>query len=59
MYVGTVLQHLVAAKLTIVAPEVEINDASVADDPSPRLPTVRPRTSHKTVRGSALLFRRN
>lgn len=44
MYVGTVLQHLVAAKLTIVAPEVEINDASVADDPSPRLPTVRPRT---------------
>lgn len=44
MYVGTVLQHLVAAKLTIVAPEVEINGASVADDPSPRLPTVRPRT---------------
>ncbi len=44
MYVGTVLQHLVTAKLTIVAPEVEINDASVADDPSPRLPTVRPRT---------------
>ena len=43
MYVGTVLQHLVAAKLTIVAPEVEINGASVADDPSPRLPTVRPR----------------
>mgnify|MGYP000211582540 CR=1 FL=1 len=32
MYVGTVLQHLVAAKLTIVAPEVEINGASVADD---------------------------
>ena len=44
MYVGTVLQHLVTAKLTIVAPEVEINGASVADDPSPRLPTVRPRT---------------
>ena len=34
MYVGTVLQHLVAAKLTIVAPEVEINGASVADDPT-------------------------
>ena len=32
MYVGTVLQHLVAAKLTIVAPEVEINGASVAAD---------------------------
>ena len=45
MYVGTVLQHLVAAKLTIVAPEVEINGASVADDPSPRLPTVRPAVS--------------
>ena len=36
MYVGTVLQHLVAAKLTIVAPEVEINGASVADDPTGR-----------------------
>ena len=29
MYVGTVLQHLVAAKLTIVAPEVEINGRAV------------------------------
>ena len=36
MYVGTVLQHLVAAKLTIVASEVGINGASVADDPTGR-----------------------
>ena len=36
MYVGTVLQHLVAAKLTLVEPEVEINGVSVADDPTGR-----------------------
>nr|WP_303780289.1 DUF4928 family protein [Bifidobacterium catenulatum] len=36
MYVGTVLQHLVAAKLTIVAPDVEINGAAVADNPTGR-----------------------
>lgn len=36
MYVGTVLQQLVAAKLTLILPEVEINGASVADDPTGR-----------------------
>ena len=36
MYVGTVLQHLVAAKLTIIAPDVAINGAAVADDPTGR-----------------------
>lgn len=36
MYVGILLQHLVAAKLAIVAPEVAINGASVADNPTGR-----------------------
>ena len=36
MYEGTVLQQLVAAKLSIIMPEVEINGASVADDPTGR-----------------------
>lgn len=36
MYVGTVLQHLVAAKLTLIEPDVEINGAAVADDPTGR-----------------------
>lgn len=36
MYEGTVLQQLVAAKLSIIMPEVEINGASVADDPAGR-----------------------
>lgn len=36
MYEGTVLQQLVAAKLSIIMPEVEINRASVADDPTGR-----------------------
>lgn len=36
MYVGTVLQHLVGAKLSLVVPEVEINGAAVADDPTGR-----------------------
>lgn len=36
MYEGTVLQQLVAAKLSIIMPEVEINGASVADAPTGR-----------------------
>lgn len=36
MYEGTVLQQLVAAKLSIIMPEVEMNGASVADDPTGR-----------------------
>lgn len=35
-YAGTVLQHLVAAKLCIVMPETEINGADVADAPTGR-----------------------
>ena len=34
--VGTVLQHLVAAKLSIIMPDVDINGASVADAPTDR-----------------------
>lgn len=36
MYVGTVLQQLVAAKLVLILPEIEINGASVADAPTGR-----------------------
>lgn len=35
-YAGTVLQHLVAAKLCLVIPDVEINGADVADAPTGR-----------------------
>ena len=35
-YTGTLLQHLVAAKLRIVMPNVEINGADVADAPTSR-----------------------
>lgn len=35
-YAGTVLQHLVAAKLCLVVPDVEINGADVADAPTGR-----------------------
>lgn len=35
-YAGTVLQHLVAAKLCIIMPNVEINGADVADAPTGR-----------------------
>ncbi len=35
-YAGTVLQHLVAAKLCLIIPEVEINGADVADAPTGR-----------------------
>ena len=36
MYEGTVLQQLVAAKLSIIMPDVEINGTSVADNPTGR-----------------------
>lgn len=35
-YAGTVLQHLVAAKLCLVVPDVEVNGADVADAPTGR-----------------------
>lgn len=35
-YTGTVLQHLVAAKLRIIVPDVEVNGADVADAPTGR-----------------------
>lgn len=35
-YAGTVLQHLVAAKLCLIVPDVEINGADVADAPTGR-----------------------
>lgn len=35
-YTGTVLQHLVAAKLCLVIPDVEVNGADVADAPTGR-----------------------
>lgn len=35
-YAGTVLQHLVAAKLCLVIPDIEINGADVADAPTGR-----------------------
>ena len=35
-YAGTVLQHLVAAKLCLVVPDIEINGADVADAPTGR-----------------------
>ena len=35
-YTGTVLQHLVAAKLSLVVPDIEINGADVADAPTGR-----------------------
>lgn len=35
-YAGTVLQHLVAAKLCLIIPDVEINGADVADAPTGR-----------------------
>ena len=35
-YTGTLLQHLVAAKLRIIMPEVEVNGADVADAPTGR-----------------------
>lgn len=35
-YAGTVLQHLVAAKLSLIVPELEINGADVADAPTGR-----------------------
>ena len=36
MYEGIVLQQLVAAKLSIIMPDVAVNGASVADDPTGR-----------------------
>lgn len=35
-YAGTVLQHLVAAKLCLIVPDIEINGADVADAPTGR-----------------------
>ncbi len=35
-YAGAVLQHLVAAKLSIIMPDIAINGASVADSPTGR-----------------------
>ncbi len=35
-YAGTVLQHLVAAKLCLIVPDVEINGAATADAPTGR-----------------------